>query len=317
MSTHLLADERARAIEGSVGLSELVHALRDTAYQRFLDPGDGAAPALEAAITRSLAERMALLAKWAGPDGGALLPIFIEQDAHNLRDILRGIAGGLAPERRVANAIPTPSLGRKQLMALAHAKSPGALAATLTDWEHPLGSALLEEAGRTRTDLFRIEAALAKRAASVSALAARKGGRRMRAFVREGIDAGNAVTAVLLAGARAEGEPEDLFVEGGESLELDAFARAASAADRTSALEALAAAVEGTLLGRTLLEPLQRPAALANRILSARIDAYAKRRLQEPVTAVPVILFVLRLRREAQLVRRALWAAALGGGRRP
>jgi V/A-type H+-transporting ATPase subunit C len=317
MSTHLLPDERARALERAAGLAEWLQELRDTPYWSFLDPAAETAAALELAVTRSLAERMSLLARWAGPDGGALVPIFIEQDAHNVRDVLRGLAGGLAPERRIANAIPTPSLGRKELEALAHAESAGAVAATLTEWEHPLGSALLDEAGRSQTDLFRLEAALARRAASSSARAARKGGRRMRSFVRESIDAGNAVTAVLLAGARAEGEPTDYFVEGGENLPPDAFARAASAPDRAAALEALAAAAEGTALGRTLREPLHRPSALSNRILSARIDAYAKRSLQEPVTAVPVLLFVLRLRREAQLVRRALWTAALRGARTP
>ena len=108
------------------------------ATHRGWDPG-----ALELAVTRSLAERMALLAKWAGPDAGALAPVFIEQDARNVRDILRGVVGALTPEERTGSAIPTPYLGWKQLASLAQLESPADVAARLVAWDHPLGSALV------------------------------------------------------------------------------------------------------------------------------------------------------------------------------
>jgi len=311
LSTHLLTEERVQALERAANASELMLALRETPYQDAFLTAAATPGALELAVTRSLAERMALLAKWAGPDGGALGPLLVEQDARNVRDILRGIVGALTAEERTAGAIPTPQLGWKQLTALARLESPADVAARLAAWEHPLGSALLEEAGASRPDLFRLETALARGAAAVAARAAGRGGKRMREFVRESIDARNAVTALLLVGARAESESTDLFVDGGASLSRDELVRAASAADRASAAETLAAASRGTSLAVALAVAPARPAALSARILNQRIAAYARRARQEPLTAVPVLLFVLRLRREARAVRRALWAAAL------
>jgi vacuolar-type H+-ATPase subunit C/Vma6 len=317
LSTHLLAPEHGRQVERAGTLAEVAHALRDTPYARFLPPGDPGAAALELAVVRSLAERMALLARWAGREADTLRAIYLAQDAQSIRDVVRGLLGGLPPERRIAGAIPTPFLGRKELETLARAESAGAVAATLVAWGHPLGSALLEEAGRKHADPYRLEAALARRAAEETSRAARKAGRRMRAFVRDEIDAGNAVTALLLVGARAEGDLADFFIEGGSAFSRDAFVEAASSPDRVAATEVLAKASAGTTLAAALRDGSAAPAAFAARILSARIERLAREKRVQPVTAVPVLLFVLRLRREARLVRRALWGAALAGGRSP
>jgi vacuolar-type H+-ATPase subunit C/Vma6 len=310
-----LPDERVQALERVADADELMLALRETPYEDSVSTAEGTPGALEAAVTRSLAERMALLARWAGPDGCALRAVFVDQDAHNLRDILRGMSGALAAEERTANAIPTPDLGWKELTALARLASPADLAAKLTAWDHPLGPALAEEAGASRPDLFRLETALARGSASVAARAARRGGRTMREFVREDIDARNAVMALLLVGARAEGEPRDFFAEGGSSLSVEDLVRACTASDRASAAERLSEASRDTPLARALTQAPARPAELSARILGARIAAYTKRSLLEPLGAVPVLLFVLLLRREARVVRRALWAVALAGGR--
>jgi vacuolar-type H+-ATPase subunit C/Vma6 len=333
LSTHLLPEERVRALQRAADENELLVALRETPYRDFVGAdfvgtdfagagfvgGARATPvALELAVTRSLAERMTLLAKWAGPDGGALRPLFIEQDARNVRDVLRGIVGALTPEERTASAIPTPSLGSKKLTALARLESPASVADQLVAWGHPFGAALLEEAAASRPDLFRIEAALARRSAEVASSAARQGGKRMKEFVRESIDARNAVTALLLVGARAEGESSDFFVDGGESFSRDDLVRAASAVDRASAAETLAktcrrAGLSGrrSPLSRALDGAVSRPAALSDCILTERIAAYTKRARQEALSAVPVLLFVLRLQHEARAVRRAIWRTAL------
>jgi vacuolar-type H+-ATPase subunit C/Vma6 len=313
LGTHLLAGERLREVERATSIGGLMHALRDTPYARVMGPREAEPAQVEAAVTRSVAERMGLLARWTAADPRALRPIFIGQDARNVRDILRGIVGALTPEQRLASAMPTPSLGRKELEALARSESVGAVAATLVGWGHPLGSALLDEASQAHPDPFRLEAALAKRTAEEAVKASRRGGRLMRSFVREDIDAHNAVTALLLAGARTEGEPADLFVEGGSSLSVDDFVRAASATDRGAASTLLATATAGSVLAAPLRERPVSPAALSARIMAARIDDLARRGRQEPLSAAPVLLFVLRLHREARIVRRALWGAALAG----
>jgi V/A-type H+-transporting ATPase subunit C len=138
----------------------------------------------------------------------------------------------------------------------------------------------------------------------------------MVAFVREGIDADNAATALLLAGARKEGDPAEYFIEGGARLSREDFVRAAGAPDRTRSADVLARAVRGGTLPEALAGTPLTASAVARRVLSARIAQLTHRRRLDPLTALPVLLFVLRLRREAEVVRRALWRASLGGGGR-
>jgi vacuolar-type H+-ATPase subunit C/Vma6 len=316
LATHLLSDERARGLEHSTSAAELLQQLRDTPYERYLPTHEAAGDAVEAGIARSLGERMTTLARWAGRDGRALRPIFLEQDARNVRAIMRGVVGTMTPEQRLADAIPTPLLDRRALEVLARAESARAVAATLVGWAHPFGSALMEESSRTHPDLLRIETALARRLAREALSAAKGSDRRMLAFVRQGLDADNIVSAILLAGVQKEGEPLDYFLEGGTTLGRDDFVRAAAAPDRARCAELLARATWGTLFTRALREPPPSPAAVAARILTARIDDLAARSRVEPISPAPVLLFLLRLRREAWLLRRSLWRASLTGGRR-
>ena len=123
LATHLLSDERARALEQAASPAELLQQLRGTAYERHLPAHEAAGDALDAGITRSLGDRMSTLARWAGQDGRALLPIFLEQDARNVRAIVRGLVGTMTPEQRLADAVPTPLLDRRALEALARAES--------------------------------------------------------------------------------------------------------------------------------------------------------------------------------------------------
>ncbi len=316
LSAHLLADERVHEIEQAGDLAELLRRLRGTPYERWLPAHGGASTALETAVVRSLADRMSTLSRWACGDARALLPLFLEQDARTIRTILRGTVGGLTPEQRMSDALPTPLLGRRALEALARSESAGAVAATLAGWGHPFGSALMEEAGRTHPDLLRVESALARRLATETLSAARRSSRRMLEFVRQGIDADNVVAALLLAGTQREGEPLDYFLEGGIVLRRDDFARAAHAPDRAGSAEILAGATRGTPFAAALSELPPTPAAAAARILTARIDEMSAIGRVEPLSGAPVLLFVLRLRREAWQLRRALWLAALTGGRR-
>lgn len=316
LSTHLLADQRLHELEQAGDLAEVLRRLRGTPYERWLPAHESAADALEIAVVRSLADRLATLSRWACGDARALLPLFLEQDARTIRTSLRGTVGSLTTQQRLADSIPTPLLGRRALEVLARAESAGAVAATLTGWGHPFGSALLEEAGRKHPDLLRLERALARRLTTATLSAAKRSGRRVLEFVRRGIDADNIVAALLLAGAQREGEPLDHFLEGGVVLRRDDFSRAARAPNRTASADILARATRGTLFAPALSEPPPVPAAVAARVSSARIDEMSALGRREPVSAAPVLLFVLRLRKEARQLRRALWLAALTSGRR-
>jgi hypothetical protein len=105
-----------------------------------------------------------------------------------------------------------------------------------------------------------------------------------------------------------------LFVDGGRHLGRREFVRAASSVDRHECAESLAHATRRTLFERPLREPPTTSAGVSAGILEARIERLVRDSRIEPLSAFPVLLFVLRLRREARLVRRALWGTALAGG---
>lgn len=315
MTSHLLPEERLRRVERVSGFAELARELGESAYGALLPPPRDAGPvALERAITRSSAARMTTLSRWAGPAGGALAPLFLEQDARNIRILLRGLAGAWGQESRLAGAIPTPSLDRRSLEHLARAESAGAVAGTLTAWGHPLGSALLHEAGEAHTDLFRLETALDRGFARAASEAARRGGRHMRSFVAESLDVRNVLAALVLAGARREDDVVDLFVEGGTRLSREDFQRAVSTQDPRLAADVLRAASSGAPFAGAMAERPLGTAAVASQILAARIERLRQVSRMDPVSALPVLLFVLRLRRETTRIRRALWSAALAEG---
>jgi vacuolar-type H+-ATPase subunit C/Vma6 len=311
LTTHLLSDEQLGTLERAANVTELPRLLRETQYARFILPRDTRADALEVGVTRSLADRMATLARWARPDISALRPIFLEQDMRNVRAIVRGAVGALTTEQRLSSVIPTPTLDRRALETLARADSAGSVAATLTAWGHPLGSALLKEAKRTHPDPFLMETALARCLAREASDDAKHGGKFMCGFVSEALDTQNIVTAILLAGAPTETPLADFFVDGGAHLSRPDFTRAAAAANRIRCADLLARATRGTVFATPLREPPASPTAASARILQARIDHLTTAARREPLSALPVLLFVLRLRREVLLLRRALWSASL------
>jgi vacuolar-type H+-ATPase subunit C/Vma6 len=184
----------------------------------------------------------------------------------------------------------------------------------LVAWGHPLGHVLLEEARRTRPDFFRLETSLARFLADDPALAVRPGGRAMAAFVARAVDSRNLVTALLLAGSRSERPAAEAFAEGGEHLGFEDFVRAAESVHREEAAELLARATRGSLFEEPLRESPATPTRLATRLLDARIEQLRKDGRRDPLSPSPVLLFVLRLRREAVKLRRALWGSALIAG---
>ena len=314
LAAHLLSPDRLSRLARCGDVPEVARELSNSPYGAFIGPGDRGPAELEGAVTRSVGERLAVLARWTHPDGVQLAPVFLEFDAQAVRDIVRGTVGALAPDQRLAGAIPTPTLGRRALEALARSDTPARAAAALVAWGHPLGSPLLDEASRAHPDLFRLEGAISRATGRACSRAARRGGSAMRRFVQDGIDARNVVVALLLVQARAEADPAALWAEGGRTLRHGAFARAARAGDWTEGAAVLGEALRGTPFGEVLRTGPFTPVSVASRLDEARIEQATRSARAEPLTALPSIVFVLRLRKEARLVRRALWTAALAGG---
>lgn len=316
MTAHLLPDERMRRLERADRLADVLRELAGTPYGPYLPPArDVSAASVETGLTRALGARMLVLARWSGLEGDPLAPVFLEQDARNLRAIFRGVVGALAPEQRLAGSIPTPSLGRRALEHLARAESVGAAAAALAAWGHPLGTAVLAVSAGARVNLFAVEAALDR---GFAAAASRAGdGRRMTRFVADSLDARNVVAAMVLSASRLETDVLELFVEGGSALAREDFGRAASAEGPERAAEILERALRGTLFSAALAGPPFSGGAVASRVLRARMERLVREARIDPVSPVPVLLFVLRLGSEGYRLRRAVWAAAALDGVRP
>lgn len=314
LASHLLGEGQLSRLDAATSVIVLAEELEATAYGRFLPPRASEPGALETAVSRSLAERLQTLSLWCEPKGDPLAVVFLDQDVQNVRVLLRGAAGGLGPELRLAGCIPTATLPRKALEVLARAEAPASVAATLTAWEHPLGSPLLAEAKGTHSDAFRMEVALVRTVALTMPFAAESGGRHLRGFVTDAVDAHNVIAALVLAGARREGADTDLFVEGGRYLSKEAFVRAASAEQRGGATRTLDEELRRTPFAEAFDVPSSSPAALAVRILVGRIERLRRGARLDPVSPLPVLLFVLSLREEARRLRLALWRLALARG---
>jgi len=314
LGTHLLDDAHVSRLERAGSLSALAQQLEDTIYARFLPPRASSAASLETGITRSLAERLRTLERWSGERGRLLGVVFLEQDMHNVRALLRGAVGGLGPEQRLEGTVPTPALPRKALAVLARAETPAAVAATLTAWGHPLGKALLSEGAKGPSDPFHMEVALARGFAAEARRRSLEGGLHIRHFVADSLDASNAETALLLAGSRSEGSDEELFLEGGRHLSREGFMRAVAAEGRPAAATALAEELRGTPFGEPFAGATASPATLSVALASARIASLRAAARLDPVSALPVLLFVLSLREEGRRLRRAVWRVSLARG---
>jgi len=134
----------------------------------------------------------------------------------------------------------------------------------------------------------------------------------MADFVAGSIDAWNIVHALLLAEAGTEREIPDLFVHGGSALALEGFLHCAATGARRASFQALRGILRGTMYEPAFHEPVPTPGEMEERILDARVTLLRRRRREAPVSAVPVLLFVLRLRREVVGLRRMVWSASMG-----
>ena len=309
---HLIPRDRVSALGRAPDISGVAHLLRATPYAPFLPHRTTRPEEVEVAIQRSHADRIAVLALWARPRTELLAPLFLEEDLRSVRALFRGAAAGTPAAERLRGSIPTPTLTGKALATLAEAPTPGRVAATLVAWGHPLGPPLLEEARQARPDLFRAESALAGSFAREATAAARAGGSPMADFVAGSIDAWNIVHALLLAEAGTEREIPDLFVHGGSALALEGFLHCAATGARRASFQALRGILRGTMYEPAFHEPVPTPGEMEERILDARVTLLRRRRREAPVSAVPVLLFVLRLRREVVGLRRMVWSASMG-----
>ena len=270
---------------------------------------------LEQALRARAAQRLLVLARWAGARAGALQPLFDDEDMRSLRALVRGIVTGVPPEHRADGLIPTLALPARALRSLAASGDVANLANLLVTWRNPYGAALAVEAARSRPELFRFDAALAR----VFAERARSASRHdsmLRRFTERTVDLANLWTALVLADHHADADPATLFVSGGRLMRLEDLAFAVSAEHQLAVAQRLGPRVVGTPLAAAL-ETITSPAVTAGRdaedaalaALAAEFRALAR---QEPTSLAPVVAFVLQQRAELRMLLRIVWSVSLG-----
>lgn len=310
LSGHLLrkAQYMALCAAGSVStLAELMAALGLVPPPAAGVPGDE--HALELALRRRAGARLRILANWAGSRREQLAPLFDDEDRRALRTLCRGAIAGVAPEKRLAGLVPTPSLPIRALEQLAHAGDIATIAAFLVAWRHPFGSALADEARRQRPDLLQMEMTLVRTFAARANDAARASDAAMHRFVERIIDLENLRAALVIAEHPTDIEPGAVFVAGGRIVAVDDLRFAGSSRSRPDVAARLAPRVAGTPLAAALVAD-GRPAD--DGVLDALVAEFRRLALREPLGTAPVILFVLAQRAELRALVRILWSVSLG-----
>jgi len=270
---------------------------------------------LELAVRRWAAAALRTLARWAGPRVAALAVIYEEEDRRSLRAILRGAIRGAAADARLSGLIATPGLPERALEELARQPTPAAIAALLTAWRHPYGTALAQAAGAGQPDPFAIDVALDRAFAVRAVAAARRAGGELLEYVRETVDLSNALTAVVLAVAGRDVVPKDVFLPGGERITITVFEEAAALGEPGAAGMRLARGFAPTALAEPFRHVARDLADLEEELLRVRIRQIARRTRLSPLGPGPVLWFSLRLRAQVVDLQRIVWGAALSAPR--
>lgn len=312
LGTHLLGRAALEHLAHAHDLPSVAGALASRGYPiTETDRGSGAS--LELAVRRSIALKLRILARWAGPRTGILAVLFEDEDRRSITALLHGAVQHAPAELRVSGLIPTLELPERALGELARQPTPRAVTSLLAAWRHPLAPGLLAPASRPEPDLLEIETALSRAFTTRALSASRRAGRRGLLFhyVQQVIDLENAFAALILS---EDEKPAvaDHWLPGGRAITLDLAERAAASGDPATAADLLAGGFRGTRLGGVFAHPDEHPAGLELAVLGAQISELRAHARVEPLSVAVLLAFALRLRAEALDVRRVIWGISLG-----
>lgn len=312
LSSRLLDREALFALAHADGLPALGRSLPvEFRPSALAEPKDLTAIEIERAVRAHAAGLLAVLARWADRRRPALAVIFEEEDRRSVRALLRGAAGSVPSERRVAGLIPTPTLPEPALADAAEADSPQAVLERLASRGQPDAGPAAAAARGIAPDLFRVEAQLARGFARRGVEAARKGGRRLRAYAAEVVDLENAWSVLLADGYGAEVPAAEVFIDGGRAMDRDRFLRAAGADDPIERRRLVAEAFAGTALEAPFADPASPQTKLEAAVLRARIDEQRIAGRVDPLGPAPLLEFALRLRAQVLDFQVVAWGVAL------
>jgi len=311
LSTHLLSRPTLALALTAPDLEALALLLRDVGLP--LASGHAVSfEALELAARRWAADKLARLARWLPDDSGIAELLFGDEDRRSARAMVRGATAGAAAELRLAGLIPTPRLPERLLKELARQSSVKSVAALLVAWQHPLGPGLLAAATAEEPDLFAAERALG--AAHLAALetASKEVGSGLRAWTAETIDLENLRTALQLA-TRVSADELTASLHAGGGIPRAWIGKAAGLEALDARVEALAALVPAGPIPDALRRYGIDAVQIDDALLAARLTVLHRRARLDPLQAVTVLQFALRLRAQVIVIRQAIWRLALGG----
>lgn len=310
LGTHLVSHAQLAALADAADLRTLAERLR--ALKVPAAEGEPAAAELDRAVRRRAAADLAVLARWAGGRAEVAAVLYDEEDRRSVRTVLRGAVARTPAADRIGGLIPSPALPERALGELARAPTPAAVAALLAAWRHPFGSALVQAARSAEPDLFALEQALGRAAATRLAAVGRRAGGLLNVYVRETIDLDNALAAVALAGTPEDVKLRDAFLTGGRLISFERFAAAIDSADASAAAARLADAFGRGPLGRAWRAEVANPSALADAALRGRTRALRALAREDPLGPAPLLAFGLALRAQTVDLHRIIWGVALG-----
>jgi vacuolar-type H+-ATPase subunit C/Vma6 len=323
MAPRLLDRTQLDGLARASDLHELAAGLRALG---FLVATDGAVTpeALELAVRRAAAGALAIIARWAAGRTALLGVIYEDEDRRSMRNLLRGAVQGAPPEERLAGLLATPALPERALNELARLATPREIAALLTAWGNPYGSALAGAAAAAQPDLLALESQVIRTFAERArrhARGARSG--LLNDFVRDTLDLENARTALVLATAEPEIAAEAAFVAGGRRLSLPVFLGAIKTRDIAPAARAIAAAFDSGKPQRgSVADAFARlgsgagaPGGLEEQLLRARSAALQRHARRDPAGIATILAFVCDLRVQALALDRIIWGVALNAPR--
>ncbi len=311
LGTHLLGPAEFAGVEAAPEWRALPRLL-----QAHL--GDAEPPAtpreLDAALLRRYGAALAVVERWLGPRRRFLRIVWEDEERRTLRALLRGAAEGASVERRLEGAVPTARLPRRLLHRLAESRTTADGIALAAGAGVPLAVAVAQvKVGPGAAGMLELEQALSRAWAIRAVAGAKGGGRRLRAWVAEAIDAENLLALSVAGSWTGELPAAEAWLPGGRWLVEERFTEIAGAADDSARDDLLRKAVRRGPL-RSALDAAASPADLERRILERRTAAAGARARREPLGPWPTFSFLLRARLELERVRRASWALAFGAG---
>lgn len=278
---------------------------------RGLLTGAEAGPeALDRAVSRMAADRLALLGRWLGPGAPVLAVVLEVVDLQNLRALLRGAAQGASPAARLRLTVPSRALPERALARLAGATSVPDLIQALTRLGHPAARRLdLALRGTPESGLRTLEWELARLFAERVTRLARAGGHVVRQYAADQVDELNAWTLLLAAGAPAPLATG--WIGGGRLLTREVFDRLRRETKLEHLLPAMRAALADGPIGAALTGESIDLASVEARVAETRLATLRRVARRDPLGPAVTLLVLERIRAEARALRGVAWAVSL------